>query len=132
MDASGQIPHLFFGEANEAEARVYARLPSAVPLDGYQLTGRLIGPECCFAKTLPATIPFVDRGPGNGLLTEAIVPDPCFWTPELPFLYRAIVEVCFSRSVVRPVITAERDDRTGEGMTPRLLIDRLFGIRRLG
>ena len=99
----------------------------------YQLTGRLIGPECRFAKTLPATIPFIDRGPGKGLLAEAIVPDPCFWTPELPFLYRAIVEVYSSRSVVRPFITAafgseaqarrERDDYT---------IDRPFGIRRLG
>ncbi len=114
---------IFFGEANEAEARIYARLPSDAPLEGYKLSGRLVGPECRFAKTLPATIPFIDRGPGKGLLAEAIVPDPCFWKPELPFLYRAIVEVYSSRSVVRPVITAERDDYT---------LDRPFGIRRLG
>ncbi|HKD35358.1 MAG TPA: hypothetical protein VKB78_01115 [Pirellulales bacterium] len=139
---------LFFGEANEAEARVYARLPSDPSLEGRRLTGRLIGPECCFSKTLPATIPFIDRGPGDGFLAEAIVPDPCFWTPELPFLYRAILElsprggdvVYSSRSVVRTVITAafgseaqarrERDEYTTK--TPRLLVDRPFAIRRLG
>jgi hypothetical protein len=140
---------LFFGEASEAEARVYARVTSDAPLEGWRIGGSLLGPECQFAKTLTATIPFVDRGPGNGLLAEAIVPDPCFWTPELPFLYRAKVVVYSSRSVVRQastvdrvepiaaapglpcgsapptqdVITAERDEYT---------IDRAFGIRRLG
>ncbi len=29
------------------------------------------------------------KGSSNIVLAEAIVPDPCFWTPELPFLYRA-------------------------------------------
>jgi hypothetical protein len=106
---------LFSGEANEAEARVYARLPADGPLDGWELSGRLIGPECRFSQTLSATIRLSDRGPGAGLLAEAVVPDPCFWTPELPMMYRAIVDV--RKTNAEPcTATAER----------------WFGIRRLG
>ena len=56
---------------------------------GSHLAGELIGPECRFAQTLSARIPFRDRGPGESLLAEAVVPDPCFWTPELPMLYQS-------------------------------------------
>jgi hypothetical protein len=36
---------------------------------------------------LPATVSLRDLGPGPTLLGEAIVPDPCFWSPESPALY---------------------------------------------
>jgi hypothetical protein len=84
---------LFFGDANPAETRVYARVPHADSSERLQLGGHLTGPFCQFAQTLPATIPLVDVGPGPSLLAQAVVPDPCFWTPELPFLYRARVEL---------------------------------------
>jgi len=83
---------LFFGDASDAVARVYARLPCDETTTGSRLTGELTGPECRFAQTLSARIPFQDRGPGESLLAEAVVPDPCFWTPELPMLYRARIE----------------------------------------
>jgi hypothetical protein len=83
---------LFFGDSNQAEARIYARLTLDDPR-GCTLSGQLTGPECEHAKTLPASFRLVDRGPGVSLLAESIVPDPCFWSPELPFLYRADVEL---------------------------------------
>ncbi len=83
---------LFFGDANQAEARIYARLTLDDPRD-CTLSGQITGPECEHAKTLPASFRLVDRGPGASLLAESIVPDPCFWSPELPFLYRADVEL---------------------------------------
>jgi hypothetical protein len=49
----------------------------------------------------------------NRHLAEAIIPDPCFWTPELPFLYRAELEL-----------------RVGRGHSVK--IDQTVGIRRLG
>ena len=64
---------LFFGDATDAEARVYARLPGDAPLDGWQLTGTLTGPECRFAKTLPAKFSFATSERGKGLLAEAII-----------------------------------------------------------
>jgi hypothetical protein len=80
-------PSVFAGDSNDALARVYAALPRAGLPEGARLEGELIGPYCRHSQTLPARIRFVDRGPGPTLLLEATVPDPCFWTPELPFIY---------------------------------------------
>ncbi len=84
---------LFFGDANEAEARMYALLPRGDFPNGTKLTGELKGPICLHAKTLPAKLRFTDRSDNRSLLAEAIVPDPSFWTPELPMLYGAMLEV---------------------------------------
>lgn len=88
---------IFFGDANNAEARIYARLPHDLAPTGAKLSGRVVGPQCAYASTLSATIrmnpkrPQIEADPD--LLAEAIVPDPCFWSPELPFLYRVEVEL---------------------------------------
>jgi hypothetical protein len=111
---------LFFGEANPAVARAYLRLrpppPVGVDFKELSLAGRLIGPFCDFAETLPLKVQFLPlrNAPDSGtLVAEAIVPDPNFWTPELPFIYRAEIEV-----------------RHGE----RVLLNqkRQFAIRRFG
>lgn len=94
-----EILEVFFGDANNAEARVYARLAAAELENGCTLTGRVVGPTCEFSRTLSATVPFTAkrsariRGDAETLLAEAIVPDPCFWSQELPFLYRAEIEL---------------------------------------
>jgi hypothetical protein len=88
---------LFSGAADPALARVYASVRLAEQhrrnIAHLKLRGFLIGPECEFAQTLPARIPLADLGSGETLLAEAVVPDPCFWTPELPFQYRVELEV---------------------------------------
>jgi hypothetical protein len=55
----------------------------------------------------------MDRADRNQLLLEAVIPDPCFWTPELPFLYRVQIEL-----------------RRGAEIIER--VERLVGIRRFG
>jgi hypothetical protein len=50
---------------------------------------------------------------GADLLAEAIVPDPCFWSPELPFLYRVEVELRHGDKLVSTTV-------------------RMLGIRPLG
>jgi hypothetical protein len=52
---------------------------------------------------LPATIRLVDRGPGESLLAQAFVPDPCFWTTELPFLYTVRVELRRGQELLQAV-----------------------------
>lgn len=86
---------VFSGAANPAEARLYARLElTADEVNrGLQLAGRVVGPECMFSHTLPARMPMMDRSGNGALLLEAVIPDPCFWTPELPFLYRVEIEL---------------------------------------
>ena len=109
---------VFFGASDPAQARIYAQLelPESLFADqaDLRLSGRLIGPDCEFAHTLPARIPIVQRDASQAsLLAEAVVPDPCFWTPELPFQYRAEIQL-------------HRDDRLLASWQRRL------GIRRLG
>ena len=82
---------IFYGDANAAETRLYVRLNGARRDEGLRLSGTVIGPECAYSHTLSATIRLIDRGATPALLAEAIVPDPCFWSPELPFLYRVSV-----------------------------------------
>jgi len=83
---------LFFGEASDTVCRVYARLPG-VTERGLTLNGQLMGPSCAYADTLPARFALTDRGPGSAPLAAATVPEPCFWTPDMPHLYRASVEL---------------------------------------
>ena len=90
---------IFFGDANNAAARVYARLEKAGLPQGCTLEGRVLGPTCKYSRTLLATVPFMaKRSVGMPeeaapLVVEAIVPDPCFWSQELPFLYLAEIEL---------------------------------------
>jgi hypothetical protein len=111
---------LFFGEANPALARAYVRLrpppPVGVSHTELSLRARLIGPFCEFAETLPLKVQFMSlpsATDASTLIAEAVVPDPNFWTPELPFSYRAEIEV-----------------RRGDEVL--LQQKRLFGIRRFG
>ncbi len=104
---------LFFGGASNAVAHVYARVRE-VEADGRcTLSGSLSGPECQYAQTLPARFDFVDRGPGASILAAATVPDPCYWTPQMPHLYRATVSLMRDGKVVGSAV-------------------RVVGMRRLG
>lgn len=78
---------VFHGDANPAEARVYVRLKSP-PLPGQSLRGVIQGPTSRYARTLAATTRFTGRPHGGEWLAEVILPDPCFWSPELPYLYQ--------------------------------------------
>jgi hypothetical protein len=109
-------PQLFLGDASDAEARVYAVLPRAGLCDDARLEGELVGPRCRYSQTLPGRIRFVDRGPGPTLLAEAIVPDPCFWTPDLPFLYSVELRLAGVNAATAQPFTVKQP----------------FGIRRLG
>jgi hypothetical protein len=104
---------LFFGETSDTLCHVYARLRGPEAAEGLQLGGSFVGPSCLYAQTLPARFEFTDRGPGDSLLAEAVVPEPCFWTPDMPQLYQADVQL-----------------RRGGEVLARAT--RPFGIRNLG
>ncbi len=104
---------IFLGEATDVEARVYFRLSGSASPDVLCLRGKITGPFCQYAHTLPAQVslrPFASEGL---VQAEAILPDPCSWTPAMPFLYRAEVEF--------------QDGERGLQQ-----VERLVGIRRLG
>jgi hypothetical protein len=78
-------------EANPAVARIRVRVSRSAAAGAERLTGFVKGPYCDRARTLPATFPLVDQGGSDPLEAEAVVPDPCFWTAELPFVYEVAV-----------------------------------------
>lgn len=104
---------LFYGEANAALARVYMRPSGHIASPATSISGTISGPHCIYAKTLPSQFRLgAGRGVGDSL-AEAILTDPCFWSPLEPYRYTARVSV------------------TQAGET-HALAEHKFGIRRLG
>ena len=68
-------------EATDSSVRV-----TLVPNDGVDLSGdwELYGPRCEYARTLAST--FRGRVHDEGAV-QFLVTEPCYWSPELPFLY---------------------------------------------
>lgn len=100
------------GRADDMRAEVYVRLVDAAEDGRPTLRGRLSGPRCLLATTLPTSLRLEDLGVtppvARGILTE-----PSYWTPEMPNLYRLEAEADESGTIIARV-------------------DRLIGLRRLG
>jgi beta-galactosidase/beta-glucuronidase len=104
-------------EVTDVEARVVARY--LVPNANISLHGTLRGPYCETARTLPAEFPFRTANSKEPTEAEAIVPDPCMWSAELPHLYRVDVEALQADRVV-----AEYHGTIGlRRLAPRLPVD---------
>ncbi len=95
---------IYVDALTQVEARVCVRYQPGPgdesSADRVGLRGTLRGPFCSRAQTLPAEFAFRDRGTVRLPSAEAIVPDPCLWSPDLPHLYRADVEVVRGDGVV--------------------------------
>lgn len=109
------------GDVTDMEARVIARLEGAT--DGTVLRGTIRGPFCRNSRTLPAEFPFrqlAKRGPASAMLeADALVPDPCLWSPELPHVYQIDVEAVCNGGTV-----AEYHGTIGlRRLSPRLPVD---------
>lgn len=91
---------VFYGDLTVARATVYARLPRPAADEGLSLAGHVRGPRCLHAETLPLTSPLVDLGPGPTLLAQALIPDPCFWSPDLPAIYDVTVNLLRGKEVI--------------------------------
>lgn len=99
---SGKI-EIEVGDVSNMEARVVARFRPTADESGETelivLRGVLRGPYCERAKTLPAEYAFraLERDVG---IAEAVVPDPCLWSAELPHLYHVEIEAREGSEVV--------------------------------
>ena len=91
---------LFYGAASNNLARIYARILGIPGGAEFSLAGFIRGPECEYCKTLPTSTPLGDAGPGDSLLAQASMPDPCFWSPDVPARYRAHVELRRGNDIV--------------------------------
>jgi hypothetical protein len=103
---------VFFGEATNTQARIYAQL-EGLPPGNWSMTGTMSGPTSRYAQTLPSTYRFMPVSGGRISLAEALVLDPCFWTPATPNLYTVQIQLRDAGEVVAQT-------------------ERAFGIRPLG
>jgi beta-galactosidase/beta-glucuronidase len=88
-----QAIEIWVGDVTDMEACVYARYTGIVDHSRpVALRGKLRGPFCKMVRTLPAEYVFRNLGRQQAPMAEAIVTDPCLWTPELPHVYRVDVE----------------------------------------
>ncbi len=107
---------VFYDDAGEASARIYAlaaptidgRLLTVDELAECRLECRVEGPKCRYSTTLPTRVKLAHRGVTNwgdlpAVMAEADLPDPCHWSPELPFLYRVIGEVRLGEQVIAEI-----------------------------
>jgi hypothetical protein len=78
----------------EAQIEVRTRCPGRSFVQGdFHFRGTLTGPFCEGTRTLPARIPLRITGIGDECIAQAVVVDPCFWSPEMPYVYRVEMEV---------------------------------------
>ena len=84
---------VFHGELNPQLAHIYVRRHGSDTSGTLRLHGVVRGPRSCLTRTLPATTPLSDLGPGPDCLAHAVIPDPCFWGPGQPYLYDIDVEL---------------------------------------
>ncbi len=81
------------GLAADTTARLYFSAPAES--DIVQIAGHLRGPSSALARTLPASyaVQPLSRAAGQPCLAEVVLPDPCYWTPQSPFLYDVQLEL---------------------------------------
>ena len=105
MSASIEI---VVGDVTDMEAHVYARLiematapPDVEATLPVAILGQLRGPFCDAAHTLAADFDFRPVASEQGVVAaEAVVTDPCMWSPELPHFYQAHIEARRGSEVV--------------------------------
>lgn len=75
------------GRVSDTTAQLYVQAEVSEAAEPCYFSGSIDGPHLHNAHTLPAKIRFRDLGPGDSILAETIIPDPCVWTPDCPALY---------------------------------------------
>jgi beta-galactosidase/beta-glucuronidase len=85
------------GDVTDMEAHVRARY---VGPEHVTLGGTVRGPFCEKGRTLPATFPFRQTEANQPNMAEAVVTDPCMWTPEMPHSYRVELQAMNGDTVI--------------------------------
>lgn len=81
----------------EAEIRFSIHLPAN--FSAARIRGRLTGPRCPYSSTVEVAYPLRELGresapqDGVSVLLRCMIPEPCAWDPQSPFLYRGMLDI---------------------------------------
>ncbi len=77
-----------------AEAEVHVAVYPERLTPGTEVKGRLMGPSCAYATTVEVAYHLrpVARAEDH-LVVRAVMPEPCLWDPQTPFLYQGPLEL---------------------------------------
>lgn len=103
MSFADQID-VFYGRVTHNSAQIYVRVRSLVGGGEWSLAGRVRGPIAPGTRTLPMTVALKDLGEGATLLGSCSVPDPTFWTTQLPGTYEITIQLCRDGEVVEEIV----------------------------
>lgn len=103
MTLADQID-IFYGRVTHHLAEVYVRVSSLVGGGEWSIAGQVRGPVAPGTRTLPTTVALRDLGAGPTLLGTCSIPDPTFWTTQLPGTYQVEVQLCREGQVVETVV----------------------------
>ncbi|MBI2477496.1 MAG: hypothetical protein HYV60_02235 [Planctomycetia bacterium] len=94
---------VFYGRVTHNSAQIYVRVSSLAGGDDWTITGKLRGPIAPGTRTLPTTVALKDLGEGATLLASCSIPDPTFWTTQLPGTYELDIQLRCRGEVVETV-----------------------------
>jgi hypothetical protein len=84
---------VYYAPLSPISCEIWVRLRDVPAGEQWTIAGQVRGPECCTSRMLPATNLLRCVSSGGEPRASALVPDPCFWSPELPAFYRIKIDV---------------------------------------
>jgi hypothetical protein len=91
--------HITNGRLDPVEAEAWVDVYPEHLTTATEVRGRLMGPRCPYSSTVEVAYPLQEAPLGKERGQEAcrrlrgIIPEPCLWDPETPFLYEGPVEL---------------------------------------
>lgn len=94
---------VFYGRVTHSAAQVYVRVSSLAGGGEWSIAGHVRGPIARGTRTLPTTVKLTDLGEGPTLLASCSLPDPAFWTTQLPGVYEVHIDLRRNGEIVETV-----------------------------
>lgn len=94
-------------EVSALQARVRVSLPRGAFSESSVMKGYLYGPKSPLAETVPVRHPLANLSTAAALAGEAVIPEPCYTSDELPLYYEAHVEIHDGGQVERRTLRLE-------------------------
>jgi hypothetical protein len=97
---------------NPAEADISISVHPEQVTSTTQIRGRVVGPRCAYASTVEVAYPMrevsrrYEKDDIPGLTLRVVIPEPCLWDLQSPFVYEAVAELWQSNQLCDQVRTS--------------------------